>query len=118
MANEGNRNQNTSDLSEAFLAAIDKSLEKTHVADVCKVTSIDNNFARVQLINSPKVTTYAYIPSSLASSVLVESYVLVLYTDLDTRANLKSLGFNVQTSEVNPSLTRHSINNGIIILVL
>lgn len=114
---DGNRNQDTSDLLQAFLAISNKTMEKTHVCDICKVLEIKNNgYAKLQLINRPRVNIDAYVPSTI--NINVDDIVLVIYTDLDSRQNLKKIENNVDVEEIDIESTKHSINYGIIIMII
>lgn len=113
---QGNRGQNTSDLADVFLAAIDKSLDKTHVSDVCEVISVNGRWAKVKLINKPTINTDAFISNQF--TINVGDYVLVVYTDLDTRANLEKIINGKKIDEVDDKTVKHSINNAIIIMKL
>ena len=114
---DGNRNQETGDLLQAFIAMSEKTMEKTHVCDVCRILSIDGTTAKVSLVNQKQVNTYAYIPTTdLRNDLAVGDIVLVIYTDYDTRANIKRLTLGQETKDVDLESTKHSINGAIIIL--
>lgn len=111
---DGNKNQHSSDILQAFVAMSERTMEKLHVCDIGKILSIDGNYSQVQLVNSPQTEIKAYVPSSL--QLLQNDIVLIIYTDKDTRQNLKRLNKNLEVEEVNQDSVKHSLDYGIIIM--
>lgn len=107
-----NQSQNTT-LTQVLLAVKHSTMLDTHVAEVCKVESIDDDIVcRILSLDMP-------ISCRKLDSVEVKENdcVLVIFTDRAFKTNLYRKSQNIQTSIVDDSVL-HSFNFGIIIGVI
>ena len=108
-----NQSQNTS-LTEVLLAVKHSTMLDTHVAEVCKVESIDDNDITCRILSLDMSISCRKLDGV---EVKENDCVLVIFTDRAFKTNLYRKSQNIQTSIVDDSVL-HSFNFGIIIGVI
>lgn len=108
---EGNKNS-TSDILRTYKALKENIMQTLNVCAVAKVISHTNDSARCQLINQPKTFVDCYHGGSIETD---GGYVVIVFTDSDTRANIKRIKKGIEPVEIPHTNVRHALNYGIII---
>lgn len=106
----GNKNA-SSDFLRVLMALKKNTMFDTHVAEVCRVTQINDDSVLCTSITDGSLVT-AITVQGLTVNLL--DIVLIIYTDLDFRANLKLLKQNRVVSPLENPETYHSKSFGII----
>lgn len=109
-------NQNTSsDFLRVLMALKKNTMKDLNVAEVCKVTRIENEQYVVEPINNTGQKWYCAKLQNL--QIEVNNIVLVLFTNTDFRLNLKRIKNNQITQNTNDK-DLHTTNNGVIIGII
>ena len=108
----GNKNI-TDDLTRVLFAVRDNAMRNTNVADIAKVTIVDNYLTCVDINNAETI-----ICTKLQGlDIMVNDTVLIVYTNTDFRENLSRIKQNIQVQTIK-DCTLHSKNYGVIIGVI
>lgn len=106
----GNKNA-SSDFLRVLIALKKNTMFDTHVADVCRVSQInDDTYVCTSITDGSMISA---IPVQ-GMTLNLQDIVLVIFTDLDFRANLKLLKQNQVVTPLDSPETYHSKAFGII----
>lgn len=109
MENTGNRNS-TNDLARTYRALKDNIMRTLNVCTICKVINVSTHYSKCQPINKPQTIIQCFNGTSVSEN----DYVVVVFTDEDTRGNLDRIVKGEEPVETTDGI-RHDINYGIII---